>query len=387
MSQPITLVFVIYRYFPFGGAQRDFMRILLACQARGFAIQVFALKWKGEIPEGVTVTLAPCKALSRTALYTKFSDWLSTAVKNVEGPRVIVGFNKMPGLDVYYAADPCFEEVAATQRGAYYKYTARYRHFRRFEQAVFARASATRILYLSPQQRKAFTRYYPGCESRLVQLPPGLAEDRRPPDATAEAQALRSTRAREELLAELGLASDCRLILQIGSGFKVKGVDRSLRAVAALNAPQVHYLLVGADKAAPFRRLARRLGIAKQVSIVPGRSDVPALLAAADLLLHPAYRESAGYTLLEAVVAGLPVLTTQTCGYAFHVQQAGAGVVCDEPFSQEQLNTHLAAMLAQLNEQEWSADGLRYGQNDELYSMPEAAAEAIMQAVGKTVEP
>ena len=69
MSQPVTLVFVIYRYFPFGGAQRDFMRILLACQARGFAIHVFALKWEGEIPEGVTVTLAPCKALSRTALY------------------------------------------------------------------------------------------------------------------------------------------------------------------------------------------------------------------------------------------------------------------------------------------------------------------------------
>jgi UDP-glucose:(heptosyl)LPS alpha-1,3-glucosyltransferase len=167
----------------------------------------------------------------------------------------------------------------------------------------------------------------------------------------------------------------------------VKGVDRSLRAIAALNAPQVHYLLVGADKAAPFRRLARRLGIAKQVSIVQGRSDVPALLAAADLLLHPAYRESAGYTLLEAVVAGLPVLTTQTCGYAFHVQQAGAGVVCDEPFSQEQLNTHLASMLAQLSEQEWSTNGLRYGQNDELYSMPEAAAEAITRAAGKTVEP
>jgi hypothetical protein len=44
-------------------------------------------------------------------------------------------------------------------------------------------------------------------------------------------------------------------------------------------------------------------------------------------------------------------------------------------------------MLAQLSEQEWSANGLRYGQNDELYSMPEAAAEAIMQAAGKTVEP
>lgn len=387
MLQSATLAFVIYRYFPFGGAQRDFMRVLLECKARGFRIQVFALKWEGDIPEGVTVNLAPCKALSRIALYSKFSAWLQTELAQIEGRRVVIGFNKMPGLDVYYAADPCFEKDVDTYRSALFKYTARYRHFRRYEEAVFAPTNKTQVLYLSPQQRQDFSRYYPGCESRLTQLPPGLAEDRRPKAACVEALAQHRARAREALLAELGLAADCTLVLQVGSGFRVKGVDRSLRAIAALNAPQVHYLLVGAGKPTPFLRLARRLGIAEQVSIVGGRSDVPALLAAADLLLHPAYRESAGYTLLEAVVAGLPVLTTATCGYAFHVQQAGAGVVCDEPFSQAQLNAHLASMLAQLSEQEWSAKGLRYGQNETLYSMPSAAAEAIAQTAGKTVEP
>ena len=97
----------------------------------------------------------------------------------------------------------------------------------------------------------------------------------------------------------------------------------------------LRYLLVGSGKPAAYLKLAKKLGIAAQVSIVGGRDDVPELLAAADLMLHPAYRESAGYTLLEAVVAGLPVLATETCGYAYHIQQANAGVVCPEPFSQE----------------------------------------------------
>ena len=387
MSKPVTLAFVIYRYFPYGGAQRDFMRILLACQARGFNIHVFALKWEGEVPEGITVTLAPCKALSRIALYRKFSAWLDTAVDVIAGPRLVVGFNKMPNLDVYYAADPCFEEVTATQRGVYHRYTLRYRHFRRFERAVLAAGSTTQVLYLSPQQQQAFTRYYPGCETRLIELPPGLAEDRKLADATIESRASRKASARKSLQSELGIDPGSTLVLQIGSGFKVKGVDRSLRAIAAQNDRRVHYLLVGADKAASFQRLAQRLGIADQVSIVDGRSDVPHLLAAADLLLHPAYRESAGYTLLEAVVAGVPVLTTVTCGYAFHVLRAKAGLVCDEPFSQQQLNAQLGAMLAQLGEQQWSANGLSYGQNDSLYSMPQAAAEAIENAVSKMVEP
>ncbi len=97
----------------------------------------------------------------------------------------------MPGLDVYYAADPCFAEMAATQRGSYYRYSSRYKHFSAFEESVFGRDSSTEILYLSPQQRAAFKTYYPECESRLHALPAGLAEDRRLDDRSPEAREAR----------------------------------------------------------------------------------------------------------------------------------------------------------------------------------------------------
>ena len=73
----------------------------------------------------------------------------------------------------------------------------------------------------------------------------------------------------------------------------------------------------------------------KHFKIVNGSSQVPELLLAADLLIHPSLKESAGMVILEAIVAGLPVLTTSSCGYAFHVEQAQAGVVCPMPFQQE----------------------------------------------------
>jgi hypothetical protein len=44
-----------------------------------------------------------------------------------------------------------------------------------------------------------------------------------------------------------------------------------------------------------------------------------AFLLGADLLIHPAYNENTGTVLLEAVVAGLPVLTTAVCGYAHYI--------------------------------------------------------------------
>ena len=48
----MRIAFCLYKYFPFGGLQRDFLRIALACQARGHAVRVYTLEWRGEVPEG-----------------------------------------------------------------------------------------------------------------------------------------------------------------------------------------------------------------------------------------------------------------------------------------------------------------------------------------------
>ena len=58
----MQLAFVLYKYFPFGGLQRDFMRIALECQARGHAIRVYTPIWEGENPGGFDVRVAPVRA-------------------------------------------------------------------------------------------------------------------------------------------------------------------------------------------------------------------------------------------------------------------------------------------------------------------------------------
>jgi hypothetical protein len=53
--------------------------------------------------------------------------------------------------------------------------------------------------------------------------------------------------------------------------------------------------------------------------ILRGTQRHPRFLLGADLLIHPAYNENTGTVLLEALVAGLPVLTTAVCGYAHYI--------------------------------------------------------------------
>jgi UDP-glucose:(heptosyl)LPS alpha-1,3-glucosyltransferase len=363
------LSFLIYSYFPFGGLQRDFLRVAKECLSRGHNITVYTLSWDGVIPDGINVILAPVTTRNRIKRNQAYTEWVRTVLSQRDD-SLVIGFNKMPFLDIYFAADPCFMEKATEQRGFYYKFTARYKHFKEYEESVFAASQRTEVLTLSPLQRTAFEKYYPDCTPRLHQVPPGISIDRK--------VNIIDKKIGIQLRSDLGLAATTKLLLQVGSGFRIKGVDRSLRAMAALPKPQLencHYLLIGQDNPDRYLRLAKKLGIAEQCTVLGGRDDIPKFLATADLLLHPAYSESAGYMLLEATIAGLPVLTTSTCGYAFHIEQAKSGLVCSGPFEQSQLNSYLTKMLANLDIADWSKNGLEYGRQDELYSQAAAVAD------------
>jgi len=323
------------------------------------------------MPDDFNVTLVPVKALSRLSMYRRYTDWVAERIKESR-PDLVMGFNKMPHLDVYFAADDCFLHKARTQRGPLYPLTPRFRHFHRYEAAVFDRDSQTRALVLSPLQKQNYLRHYPDCAQRLQELPPGIDQERR--------IERRDPAVRSALRAELEISGDQRLILQVGSGFKIKGVDRAIHAIASLPEKlraSVRYVLVGQDRAGPYHQLAKKLGLANQVVILPGRDDIPRFMVSADLLLHPAYMESAGYVLLEATVSGLPVLTTASCGYAWHVEQAQSGEVCSDPFTQDELNARLWAMLSNLDSAPWSENGLAYGKQPELYSLTTAAVRYI----------
>jgi len=369
----MQLAFVLYKYFPYGGLQRDFLRIALECQRRGHAVRVYTPIWEGEVPAGFDVRVAPIKALFNHRRNEKFSAWLAADLARDPVDRV-VGFNKMPGLDVYYAADGCFEDKAQTLRNPLYRFGKRYQHFAAYERAVFAAESATSILMISEVQQPLFVKHYATPAARFHLLPPGIAQDRRAP--------ANATEIRAEFRREFALADDELLLVQIGSGFKTKGLDRSLKALASLPRElqqRTRLIAVGQDDPRSFQLQAKALGLSEQVQILKGRSDIPRFLLGADLLIHPAYNENTGTVLLEALVAGLPVLVTDVCGYAHYISDADCGRVVPSPFAQEQLNRMLAEMLADdAARARWAANGLAYADTADLYSMPQRAADVIL---------
>ena len=370
MTKKGKFAFCLFEYVPFGGMQRDLLRIIEVCRGRGHRVDVFARYWQGDLPDDLKVSILPGRGLTNHRRCESFAGRLKEflAAKDYD---VIVGFNKMPGLDVYFEADACFA-AKARERSSWYRLTGRCRSYLRLERAVFNNRSKTEILLLSKQEKQLFMDHYGTREERFHLLPPGIARDRLAPD--------NADKIRADLRRELAISLDENVVLMVGSGFRTKGVDRAIRAVSALS-PDLQsktiLLIVGEDKTRPFMKLANRSGVSDRVIFAGGRRDVPRFLVAADLLLHPSYRENTGTVLIEAMAAGLPVLATDVCGYGYHVERAKAGALVPSPFRQETLNQLLFSMLTSDKKGQWQKNGIAYIANTDVFSLPEKAVDII----------
>jgi glycosyltransferase involved in cell wall biosynthesis len=76
-----------------------------------------------------------------------------------------------------------------------------------------------------------------------------------------------------------------------------------------------------------LREEAERLGVAEAVSLLGFRRDVPALLDAVDLLVHPALMEGFGYVLVEAMAAGKPVVAAAASNIPEVVSEGETGLL------------------------------------------------------------
>lgn len=376
----MKIAFSIFKYYPFGGLERDFLRVAKACQQRGHQIIVYTMQWQGETPQGFHIRLIEIKSFSNHQKSLKFAKALPSYIQQ-DNPDIVVGFNRTPYLDIYFAGDPCYQAQSVKKHGRWYRFLPRYRTYALLEKAVFAKSTNTEILLLTPQSQQDFIRYYQTPVSRFHLIPPGVALDRNLPENHEQL--------RNDLRNEFKVSDHQFLILMIGSDFKRKGVDRALHAIASLPLSlrqQTNLMIIGDGQAKPLIKLAQQLDIQNNVNFLGGRQDVMRFLVGADLLLHPAYQETAGMVLLEALVARCPVLVTANCGYASYIEQAQAGVLIAEPFSQHDLNIKLQKMLEKKLLQQFQRNAVNYVNNNDLFGLTDKVVNFIEETTQRKME-
>ncbi|MDA3972320.1 MAG: glycosyltransferase family 4 protein [Desulfobulbaceae bacterium] len=363
--------FCLFNYFPFGGLERDFMDISQACQVAGHTIEVFTGDWQGDVPPNMRVTILPVQGFSNHARSRSFHQLFMEAIKGQEYD-LVVGFNKIPDLDVYYGADVCYLARMRRSRSFLSILTPRYHLLSRFERAVFSPESSTQIIHLAEPEKRNYQDCYDTPDERFHYAPPGVDVPR--------IRAHLTLKIRAKMRAELGLQAGDIGLLMVGSNYYTKGVDRAIHAMGSLAKAvqqRVQLYVVGKGKASPLTRLARQYGVAEQVHFMGGRDDVPRFLVACDFLLQPSVNENTGNAIVEAIVAGMPVLATETCGYSEHVLKGDCGLVVMGAFSQDNMNVLLGELLTSTRKREWQENCLHYAEAHDLGHRPQIVTQLL----------
>ena len=120
-----------------------------------------------------------------------------------------------------------------------------------------------------------------------------------------------------------------------------------------------------------------RANVGDRVRFLGYREDVPDAMSAADLLVHPARLDVTGQVILEALINGLPVITSEVCGFAQFVNDAAAGILIREPFDKSEFERALDEMMSPSRLASYSRNGISYGLNHLRMDGLESAADII----------
>ena len=331
MKKKIALL--LYRYFPYGGLQKDFIGISKELLERGHDLCVYTRSWKGDIPTELNLIELQEKGFSN---YSKNKIYLRNVQSSLRSfsPDIIFGFNKMPGLDLYFAADTCFAKQAQ-KKSPLQRYTRRSRQSIEFEQAVFSKTSNTKSLMLNEGQYNDFKDFYSTQPERMTIIPPGIDRNWN----TAEPIDINEV---------LQVPPQDKIILFVGSDFSRKGLDRAISGIGYLKQKEISATLVviGEDKKQPFQKIIKEYSLESKIVFLGPRQDVASFMKSCDLLIHPAREEAAGNIIIEAIVSGLPSIVSSEVGFAGEVIKYNSGEVLKGEFNQDKFNSLLEEVLS-----------------------------------------
>jgi glycosyltransferase involved in cell wall biosynthesis len=191
------------------------------------------------------------------------------------------------------------------------------------------------VVVTALRMRTPFLDLMPG-DGRVVVIPNGVA---RAPLATS----------RGEARAALGLPLDAPMIGAVARLDGQKRLDRLLRALSVLP-PETRCALAGdGPERATLEALASALGVSDRVSFLGHREDAGTVYAALDLMVVSSDREGMSNAMLEAMAAGVAVVSTPVSGAEDALQPLPDG---REPgrvlagFDDEELAATLGTLLA-----------------------------------------
>jgi UDP-glucose:(heptosyl)LPS alpha-1,3-glucosyltransferase len=330
-----------------GGAEMyvaDFCRRLAAA---GHEVHLYACRWDAAaLPANLTIHPLNAPRGPRFLRPWRFTASVQTALGR-DRPDVSIGFDKTFGPDIYYplgglqpasAAGTIRKHASRTGRAAaraLKRLDIAHRSYIRLERRHLLGPNHPLLVTNSGRVRDDARRYYDISPDRVRvvhnAIDPGRFDERDRP------------RTRAEERRRWGVGPGEVAAAFVAMNYRLKGLEPLLHALARVSGLKL--VVAGSPKVGPWRRLARRLGLADRVVFAGPVRDVRRVFFAADFHVHPTFYDPCSSVVIEALTCGLPVVTSRYNGAAELMRSGREGFVVGDPHDHAALADALAQLL------------------------------------------
>ena len=134
---------------------------------------------------------------------------------------------------------------------------------------------------------------------------------------------------KDEMKQSIGIPRESIMVLSVGELIERKNHEVIIRALAKLQKEEIYYVICGKG---PLREqleeLAKSLGIGEKVVFLGFRTDIPELCNTADISAFPSIIEGLGLAGIEAMAAGVPLVSSNVHGILDYVKDGETGYAC-----------------------------------------------------------
>lgn len=337
-----------YRWFDLrGGSERVFYRTAQGLQSRGHEVHLFCGRFFIEPPQGTVGHKVPYVPRPRTARVLSFAVFAPRAIARV-GCDVSLSFDRMLHQDVFRSGGGAHEIFVESMiahshpaRTLFYRTSPYHRLLPALERYVLGERGCRRVIAVCEQVKTDLIKAYGVRQEKIVVIPNGVDHERFHPVR----RKLEGRRVRQEL----GIPAHGRVVIFVGTGFRRKGLERLLHLWDAGLVQGAYLLVVGNDvHLSRYRDRWQR----EDVLFAGAQPRVEEFYAAADLLVLPSLQEAFGNVVLEALAAGLPVITVRGVGAADGLRGELARGLLDDPDDEAELAGKIEYLL---DPQRWPA--------------------------------
>ncbi|MFQ5900033.1 MAG: glycosyltransferase family 4 protein [Thermodesulfobacteriota bacterium] len=320
------------RYTPYGGAEVFLSRFVKGLLKNGHECHLFANEWKEDKNESIVFHhVGILKGISFLKVLS-FAVGSYFALKK-EPLDVIISFERTLYQDIYRAGDGCHKEWLIQRRKVlspigYFLMMLNPLHVTLLllERRLFQSKRLKTIIANSKRVKKDIIRHYSLPKEKIHVIYNGVnheglgIEDKE--------------RIRTIWRGRLGISPETILLLFVGSGFKRKGLGFLIEALSLFKmngGEKIKLMVVGKDSCRKYYRIAKRLGIEQNVIFAGPVREIKVYYHTGDIFVLPSIYEPFSNACLEAMAAGLPVVTSRANGVSEVISHGKDGYIIEDP--------------------------------------------------------